>query len=73
MNAVSEDFFVKNVILNDVTIENTSIALNIWEELPGLKNFIPWECVGHPEEVQLYFYYTFALFDSKDCVILHKV
>lgn len=56
MNAVSEDFFVKNVILNDVTIENTSIALNIWEELPGLKNFIPWECVGHPEEVQLYFY-----------------
>lgn len=30
--------------------------LPIWEELLGLKGYIPWECVGHPEEVQLYFY-----------------
>ncbi len=30
--------------------------LPVWEELLGLKKHIPWECVGHPEEVQLYFY-----------------
>ncbi|NMX21577.1 hypothetical protein C5S30_03910 [ANME-1 cluster archaeon GoMg4] len=28
----------------------------IWRQLLGLEGYIPWECVGHPEEVQLYFY-----------------
>ncbi|NEP59164.1 MAG: hypothetical protein F6K31_19420 [Symploca sp. SIO2G7] len=30
--------------------------LYIWSELLGLKGYIPWECVGMPEETQLYFY-----------------
>jgi len=30
--------------------------LPIWEELLGLKGYIAWECVGIPEETQLYFY-----------------
>lgn len=30
--------------------------LPIWRQLLGLEGYIPWECVGHPEEVQLYFY-----------------
>ena len=30
--------------------------LPIWEELLGLKGYIPWECVGLHEETQLYFY-----------------
>ncbi|MDJ1185756.1 hypothetical protein [Roseofilum casamattae] len=30
--------------------------LHIWAELLGLKGYIPWECVGMPEETQLYFY-----------------
>ncbi|GGA49195.1 hypothetical protein [Okeania sp. KiyG1] len=30
--------------------------LHIWSELLGLKGYIPWECVGMPEETQLYFY-----------------
>ena len=30
--------------------------LEIWSELLGLKSYIPWECVGMPEENQLYFY-----------------
>ncbi|MBP0028026.1 hypothetical protein [Roseofilum sp. Guam] len=30
--------------------------LHIWSELLGLKGYIPWECVGMPEENQLYFY-----------------
>ena len=30
--------------------------LPIWEELLGLKGYIAWECVGLPEETQLYFY-----------------
>ena len=28
----------------------------IWRQLLGLEGYIPWECVGHPEEGQLYFY-----------------
>lgn len=28
----------------------------IWEELLGLHGYIPWECVGQPDEVQLYIY-----------------
>ncbi len=28
----------------------------IWKQLLGLEGYIPWECVGHPKEVQLYFY-----------------
>ncbi len=31
-------------------------TLPIWEELLGLRDHIAWECVGHPEETQLYFY-----------------
>ncbi|HJH28182.1 MAG TPA: hypothetical protein C5S51_00540 [Methanosarcinaceae archaeon] len=27
-----------------------------WEELLGLKDYLTWECIGHPEELQLYFY-----------------
>jgi hypothetical protein len=30
--------------------------INIWKDLLGLYDRIPWECVGHPEETQLYFY-----------------
>lgn len=30
--------------------------LHVWEDLLGLNDRIPWECVGHPEETQLYFY-----------------
>lgn len=30
--------------------------LIIWSELLGFKEYIPWECVGQPEEAQLYFY-----------------
>ena len=30
--------------------------LYIWAELLGLQGYIPWECVGMPEESQLYFY-----------------
>jgi hypothetical protein len=30
--------------------------LPIWEDLLGLNGRIPWECVGHPEEVQLNLY-----------------
>lgn len=30
--------------------------LPVWEDLLGLNGRIPWECVGHPEETQLYFY-----------------
>lgn len=35
---------------------NERSVLPIWEELLGLKGYVPWECVGHPNEVQLYFY-----------------
>lgn len=31
-------------------------VLPVWEELLGLRGHIAWECVGHPEEAQLYFY-----------------
>ena len=31
-------------------------VLSVWEELLGLRGHIAWECVGHPEETQLYFY-----------------
>ena len=30
--------------------------LPVWEELLGLKGYIPWECVGQPEETQFYLY-----------------
>lgn len=30
--------------------------LPVWEDLLGLNGRIPWECVGHPEEAQLYLY-----------------
>ncbi|HIE02829.1 MAG TPA: hypothetical protein EYP59_21535 [Thiotrichaceae bacterium] len=30
--------------------------LQTWRELLGLEGYIPWECVGQAEEVQLYFY-----------------
>ena len=30
--------------------------LSIWEELLGLKGYIPWECIGQPEETQFYLY-----------------
>jgi len=30
--------------------------LLVWEDLLGLRDRIAWECVGHPEETQLYFY-----------------
>lgn len=48
--------------------------LPIWEELLGLKGYIAWECVGLPEETQLYFYKLYlrgvkgraiALFEEK--------
>ncbi|MDJ0800001.1 MAG: hypothetical protein QNJ51_24870 [Calothrix sp. MO_167.B12] len=31
--------------------------LPIWEELLGLKGYIPWECVGQAEEAQFYLYH----------------
>jgi len=34
--------------------------LPIWEELLGLKGYIAWECVGIPEETQLYFYQLYV-------------
>ncbi len=42
--AFGEDLFQKESLLF------------IWSELLGLKGYIPWECVGQAEEVQLYFY-----------------
>lgn len=33
--------------------------LPIWSELMGLKNYIPWECIGSGTQVQIYFYRCF--------------
>ncbi|GGX57803.1 hypothetical protein [Streptomyces noursei] len=35
---------------------NDPHTLPVWEDLLGFKGRIAWECVGHPEETQLYFY-----------------
>ncbi len=35
---------------------NVEANTKVWEELLGLHGYIPWECVGQPEEVQYYFY-----------------
>lgn len=33
-----------------------SELLPIWRQLLGIEGYIPWECVGQPEEAQLYLY-----------------